>query len=75
MGSNPKLASFFYRVAIFMNSFAIDEKRKERICSPFRKKVEKNLNPRWELNPGPRPQYKSDDLDRSAIGPAIKSIV
>ena len=30
MGSNPQLASFFYRVAIFTNSFAIDEKRKER---------------------------------------------
>ena len=26
----PRLASFFYRVAIFTNSFAIDEKRKER---------------------------------------------
>ena len=30
VGSNPRLASFFYRVAIFTNSFAIDEKRKER---------------------------------------------
>ena len=31
----------------------------------------KNFYPRRDLNPGPRPQSKSDDLDRSAIGPAI----
>ena len=28
-----------------------------------------------DLNPGPRPQSKSDDLDRSATGPAIGFIV
>ena len=30
VGSNPQLPSFFYRVAIITNPFAIDEKRKER---------------------------------------------
>ena len=33
------------------------------------KESRKNFYPRQDLNPGPRPQSKSDDLDRSAIGP------
>ena len=31
--------------------------------------TEKDIYPRRDLNPGPRPQSKSDDLDRSAIEP------
>ena len=38
------------------------------------KESRKNFNPRRDLNPGPRPQSKSDDLDRSAIGPWIANI-
>ena len=34
------------------------------------KEIRKNVYPRRDLNPGPRPQSKSDSLDRSAIGPA-----
>ena len=35
------------------------------------KESRKNFYPRQDLNPEPRPQSKSDDLDRSAIGPII----
>ena len=31
--------------------------------------MRKYFYPRRDLSPGPRPQSKSDDLDRSAIGP------
>ena len=41
------------------------------ILFPISKESRKNFYPRQDLNPGPRPQSKSDDLDRSAIGPAI----
>ena len=34
------------------------------------KESRKNFYPRRDLNLGPRPQSKSDSLDRSAIGPA-----
>ena len=35
------------------------------------KESRKNFYSCQDLNPGPRPQFKSDDLDRMAIRPAI----
>ena len=39
------------------------------------KESRKNFYPRRDLNPGRQPQSKSDDLDRSAIGPAYIFII
>ena len=44
-----------------MELFIITEQKESR----------KNSYPRRDLNPGPQPQSKFDDLDRSAIGPAL----
>ena len=63
------IVNHFYRIKELRRGPTIKKTIWCIFCSPSQKKVKKNFYSRRDLNPGPRPQSKFDDLDRLAIGP------